>query len=75
MVIGDNFGKNYYNSDSRTVPVDLLEKMSDNDMTLVRNVDGGWANWDGRPEWSDRYVDFTDSEVVDMDAEIESRRE
>lgn len=76
MMIGDNFGKNYYNSDiSRTVPVDLLEAMRDRDMVLVRNVDGGWASWGGRPEWSDTYVDFSDAEVVDMHTEIEQRRD
>jgi len=75
MLIGEHFGKNYHQSSRRTVPVDLLETMRDNDMVIVRGVSGGWANWDGRPEWSERYVDFNDAEVVDMNEEIKDRRD
>lgn len=75
MCIGSNFGKHYYSSDSRTVPVDVLEKLNERDMVLVDNVGGGWENWEGRPEWSDYYIDFSDATVIDMDSEIAERRE
>ena len=76
IYIGDNFGKHYYRSkDFETVPVDVLEWLNANDFVLVRNVDGGWVKWEGRPEFSDSYVDFSEAEVVDMDAEIAQRRD
>lgn len=74
MHIGSHFGKNYYESKSRTVPVDVLEKMHDRGLTLVRGIEGGWRSWEGRPEWSDTFIDFRDAEVVDMAVEIEERR-
>jgi len=75
MYIGNNFGKYYWTSHSDTVPVDVLEWLTENGYTLVKNVDGGWDNWGGRPEFSENYVDFGDAEIVDMDSEIASRRE
>lgn len=75
MVVGTHFGKNFYQSDGRTVPVDLLEKLRERDMVLVRDVDGGWASWDGRPEWSESFIDFSEAEAVDMGAEIAERRD
>ena len=74
--IGDNFAKNFHTShDSDPIPVDVLEWMDDNDLVLVRGVDGGWLSWEGRPEWSDSEADLSDAEAVDMAAEIVERRE
>lgn len=77
MHTGDNFGKHYYRShDETTLPVDVLEALADEGVeVLLRNVDGGWQNWDGRPEWSTTYVDYSDAEVVRIEDEIDERRE
>lgn len=75
MQIGTSLGKHYYTSDSRTVPVDVLEKLEARDLTLVDDVAGGWAQWEGRPEWSETYVDFSEAEAVEMATEIAERRE
>jgi len=32
--------------------------------TLIDGVEAGWANWDGRPEWSESYIDYSDAEPV-----------
>jgi len=74
MYVGDNFGKYYWQSYSDTIPVDVLEWLHENNYTLVENVDGGWALWDGRPEFSTNYVDFSEATVMDMEAEIETRQ-
>jgi len=74
--IGGSFGKHYYRSKSRdSIPVDVYEALAKNDALLLEGVDGGWSNWDGRPEWSETYVDVSDAERVDMAEIIEERRE
>jgi hypothetical protein len=75
IMIGSGFGKNYYKSSDETVPVDVLEELRERDLTLVRGVDGGWSTWEGRPGRSESYIDFSEAEAVDMDAEIDARRE
>lgn len=76
IYIGDSFGKHYFRAHGHeSVPVDVFEALRDQGKTLVAGVDGGWANWDGRPEWSTTYLDYSDAEVVDFDALIRERRE
>jgi hypothetical protein len=74
--IGDNLGKYYYRSkDHESVPVDVLEWLQERGYSLVTGVDGGWKHWDGRPEWSENYIDFSEVEAVDMDSIIAERRD
>lgn len=73
--IGNSFGKHYYTSKSRDgLPVDVYEALADGGVTLLDGVDGGWSDWDGRPEWSETYLDVTDAEVVDIAGVIGERR-
>lgn len=74
--VGNNFGKHYWVShDDTTVPIDVLEWLRDNGYSFVTNVDGGWDSWDGRPEFSTSYIDFTEATVMDLDEEIATRRD
>jgi len=38
--------------------------LENNGYTLIDGVSAGWATWEGRPEWSESYIDYTDAEVV-----------
>jgi len=74
--IGSSFGKWFYRSrDREGIPVDVYEELVDHGATLLDDVDGGWSNWDGRPEWSETYVDVSEAETVDMAEVIEERRD
>lgn len=76
ILIGENFGKHYYQSkDHSSVPYDVLEKLQEKGYQLYTNIDGGWDNWGGRPEFDDSvsYLDVTDAEPVDMQAIIDER--
>lgn len=67
--------KHYWTSHSlEGVPVDVLEAVRDKGFVLLSHVGGGWSHWGGRPEFSEKYVDFEDTEVVDLDAMINERR-
>jgi hypothetical protein len=74
MYVGSNFGKYYWQSHSDTIPVDVLEWLSNNGYSLIENVDGGWVRWEGRPEFSDHYVDFSEANVVDLQQRIIERQ-
>jgi len=74
--IGRHFGVNCYRSKDREgIPVDVYEELTAHGATLLDGVDGGWSNWDGRPEWSETYIDVTDAETVDMTEIIDERRD
>ena len=74
--IGSSFGKHYYTSHSRDgMPYDVYEQLVARDVTLLDDVDGGWHRWEGRPEFSEDYIDFRDAEPVDMAEIIEERRD
>lgn len=76
IYIGSSFGKHYFRAhDHESVPVDVFEALCDEGVALVAGVGGGWANWDGRPEWSETYLDYADAETVDLDALIRERRD
>jgi hypothetical protein len=51
-------------ADFGDVPSDLRDELREHGLTVVGNVDFGWASWEGRPEWSDSYVDYTDAEII-----------
>jgi hypothetical protein len=66
--IGTNFAKYYYRShDNRTVPTDVRDWMDENNLVLIKNVDGGWQSWGGRPEFSTSYIDYRDATIVSRD--------
>jgi hypothetical protein len=64
---GDSLSKHYITShDLSEVPNAVLEAVAEH-ATILDNVDGGWARWDGRPEFSTSYVDISDATVVETD--------
>lgn len=48
--------------DDSDVPDYVCQAIEDDGYRVVTGVDTGWHNWEGRPEWSDRYVDFGEAE-------------
>jgi hypothetical protein len=61
---GDSLSKHYIDSyDLSEVPETVIDALPE-DVTLLDNVDGGWASWDGRPEFSTSYVDIGEAEEV-----------
>jgi hypothetical protein len=61
---GDSVAKNYIKShDTGEVPAEVLEAVGDR-AVVVAGVTGGWANWEGRPEWSETYIDVSEVEVL-----------
>jgi hypothetical protein len=61
---GESSGNNYVSeSDIDAVPDVVIDAASQYG-SIVEDVDGGWASWDGRPEFSTSYVDITDTTVV-----------
>lgn len=76
MYVGDNLGKHYWQSHNiKDCDVDVLEWLENSKYTVYENVDGGWQRWNGRPEFSDKYVNFTDVQEVNLQSIIEERRE
>jgi len=62
---GDSSTNNYISESSLDeVPDAVLDAAQDHG-TIVRNVDGGWDSWDGRPEFSTTYIDVSDMELVE----------
>lgn len=63
--VGDSLAKNYVVSkDLSGVPDEVVEAVAEQGVTVLDGVDGGWASWDGRPEFSDTYVDVSDASVA-----------
>jgi hypothetical protein len=61
---GENSANNYPSeSPLEEVPNAVLDAAQEHG-TIVRNVDAGWASWDGRPEFSTSYVDITEMDIV-----------
>jgi len=66
IYIGGNFGKNFFRSHSTDdIPDIVLDTLEEKGLVLYENVDGGWQNWDGRPEWSDTYIDVSEATKVE----------
>lgn len=58
IYVGSNVGKHYWDSKATdSVPADLIRYLHNSGYQLVEGVDGGWIRWEGRPEWSDTYMD------------------
>lgn len=59
---GNSSANNYpAEGDLEEVPDEVLEAV---EPTVVKNIDSGWASWDGRPEFSTSYVDISEAEEV-----------
>lgn len=66
---GDSVAKHYTTShDFDEVPAAVLDAVGER-AVVVDGVTGGWANWEGRPEWSETYVDVSAVEVVAPEGE------
>lgn len=62
---GKSHGKHYYESkDLEEVPEYILDRLAEENVTLVKDVDAGWDNWGGRPEFSEAFHDFTEAKIV-----------
>lgn len=44
------------------MPIEVVETVEDEGFRVVIGVDSGWETWEGRPEWSETYVDAGDAE-------------
>lgn len=67
VYVGERGSKHYLTShDLSEVPRPYLDDIVER-VTLLDNVDGGWENWDGRPEFSETYIDLSDATVVTED--------
>jgi len=61
---GESLAKHYIKShDLDEVPADVVEAVAEH-AVVVDGVTGGWKTWEGRPEWSETFVDLSGSEVV-----------
>ena len=61
---GDSLQKHYISSnDFSEVPDDVIAAVGEH-AVVAKGVDGGWSSWEGRPEWSDTFVDLSDVEIV-----------
>lgn len=68
LYIGDSGGKHYYRSHDLSELDDwVIEAAEEHGLTIIDNVDGGWETWDGRPEWSESYIDFNDAEIATLE--------
>lgn len=62
---GDSVSKHYITShDMSGVPQAVLDTVAEY-ATILDGVDGGWASWDGRPEFSTSYVDISEATAVE----------
>lgn len=66
LYIGNSGAKNYYQShDVSELDEWVIEAAEEEGLKIIDNVDGGWSSWEGRPEWSESYIDLTDATVLD----------
>jgi uncharacterized Fe-S cluster-containing radical SAM superfamily protein len=63
--VGETKMSNYVSEQSLAEVPDTVLEAAKEYGTIVTNVDGGWASWDGRPEFSTSYVDISDMEIVE----------
>jgi hypothetical protein len=63
--VGDNLANYYVVSKNLSgIPDEVVEAVAEQGLTVIDGVDGGWVSWNGRPEFSDTYVDVSDTSVV-----------
>jgi hypothetical protein len=64
--VGDSLNKHYVRShDFDEVPQEVIDKVTERGLTVLKDVEGDWASWNGRPEFSNSYVDISDAEPVE----------
>jgi|GEM_PF-6234080 len=62
---GDKSSKWYpREADISEVPSSVIQALEERGYTVITGIDAGWAEWDGRPEWSETYADVSDAERV-----------
>lgn len=49
------------------VPEAVVEAVEEGGLCVVVGVDSGWETWEGRPEWSETYVDAGDADPATRD--------
>ena len=65
IYIGDTTAKYYWRSnDPADIPLKHRGALDAHDYVIVDGIGGGWVRWEGRPEWSDRYIDVSSAEVI-----------
>lgn len=65
IYIGETTAKHFYTShDLDALLDDHREAIEDAGHVIIDGVGGGWSNWEGRPEFSDWYVDVSNAEVL-----------
>lgn len=50
--------------DVSDLPEEVTDALKSRGYTLLTGVDAGWESWEGRPEWSETYVDTDDAQTV-----------
>ena len=71
--VGESTSVHYINSKKLThVPDAYLDAVIDRGYTILQYVNGGWDHWDGRPEWSESYIDLSNAEEYDPEADTET---
>lgn len=67
VYVGEDNPKHYITSHPLSeVPAPYLDYVLD-EVTLLDKVNGGWEDWNGRPEFSETYIDLSDATVVTED--------
>jgi len=65
VYIGDHIGKHYYSSkDVGGLDGAVIDAVTEAGHSIVGPVEAGWESWNGRPEFSDTYADFSDADVL-----------
>jgi len=63
VYVGHSTSVNYPSEESLDdVPEEVVETVEEKDFRVVVGVESGWETWEGRPEWSETYVDAGDAE-------------
>jgi hypothetical protein len=72
VYVGTKGSKHYITSSPLSnVPKEYLQYILDREnLTLLDNVDGGWESWEGRPEFSETYIDLDDATVIESVEEV-----
>ena len=65
--VGESNPTHYFESQStETVPEYILDEVVEDDVVLVEGVEAGWDSWNGRPEFSEPFHDFSKAVVVQI---------
>lgn len=63
-LIGSGFYYPPSGSEIHRVPDVVLQHLSDNGFTVYSDVESGWSEWNGRPEFSEWYVNTEDADKI-----------